>query len=290
MPANIKSRAFTFLLMAVILTALIAAALPQLEVRPGIPLPASEVRADTPIHNQAHVATVSSKTYFKAALEITLILVMAAGIYKLLKGVHWKEILVPTLLLAVLGMVISYVLFGAAGVQIKSEPLAEETLPPDLHFAGPPLGHLPTWLIWLVWIGLAIGVILLGIWFIRQPGQNTQHGDPLLLEAERALQALRSGSHLNNVIVRCYEQMGQALLQERKIELEQTMTEQTMTAREFEHLLETRGIPSVPVHQLTQLFEAARYGFREPGPEDVQKAFECLNAIVQFSRTEGKPD
>ncbi len=98
------------------------------------------------------------------------------------------------------------------------------------------------------------------------------------MEAERALQALRTGSHLNDVIVRCYIQMSQALQKEQEIELEQTMT-----AREFEHLLEARGIPYAPVHQLTQLFEAARYGFRQLGQGDEQKAFECLNAILSLA-------
>jgi Domain of unknown function (DUF4129) len=63
----------------------------------------------------------------------------------------------------------------------------------------------------------------------------------------------------------------------------------TMTVREFEQLLETKGLPRDPVHQLTQLFEAARYSLRQFTPADEQTAFDCLSAIVQFSR-ERKPD
>jgi hypothetical protein len=73
--------------------------------------------------------------------------------------------------------------------------------------------------------------------------------------------------------------MSLALKKEQGIELEETMT-----AREFERLLEARGIPPVPVHQLTQLFEAARYGYRLPTPGDEQTAFDCLNAIVQHAQ------
>ena len=93
------------------------------------------------------------------------------------------------------------------------------------------------------------------------------------------MQALRTGRDLKNVIVHCYRQMSLALQKEQGIELEETMT-----AREFERLLEARGIPHDPVHQLTRLFEAARYGFEQPHPGDEQVALDCLNAIVQYSR------
>ncbi len=285
MPADIKRKTLTFLLMAVILTALIAAGLPQLELKPGVPLPAPQVGVGAPSPDQAPAVSVSLNTYLKAVLDIVLVLVIAYGSYKLLKGAPWRAILAPALKIAVLCMIVLSFFFLLARVQIKSEPIALEILPADLNIPGQPLGPLPQGLIWLVWMGLGVGVILLGFWFIRRPPEYTQPGDPLKLEAERALQALRTGSHLNNVIVRCYIQMSQALQKEQEIELEQTMT-----AREFEHLLEARGIPYTPIHQLTQLFEAARYGYRQPGPADEQKAFECLNAIVQFSRARRQPD
>jgi len=78
--------------------------------------------------------------------------------------------------------------------------------------------------------------------------------------------------------------MSAALQKEQGIELENSMT-----AREFERLLEAKGLPRDPVHQLTQLFEAARYSLRLFTSADEQTAFECLNAIVQFSR-ERKPE
>ena len=285
MPADIKRKTLTFLLLAVILTFLIAVALPQFELKPGIPLPAPEAGVGTLPTDQVPAVSVSINTFLKAVLEIILVLVMAYGSYKLLKGAPWKEILAPALKIAVLAMLVLYIFFLLARVSIKSGSFAPEILPSDLNLPGKPLGPLPQGLIWLVWIGLGAVIILFGIWLIRRPPKKIQDSDPLQLEAERALQALKTGSHLKNVIVRCYIQMSQALQKEQEIELEQTMT-----AREFEHLLEARGIPYAPVHQLTQLFEAARYGYRQPGPGDEQKAFECLNAIVKFSRARGQPD
>ena len=253
MPADIKRKTLAFLLLAAILAALIAAALPQLELKPGISLPTPEVGVETSPLDQVPAASISLNTYLEAVLEIVLVLVMAYVSYKLLKGVPWKEILAPALKIAILAMVVLYIFFLLARVSIKSGSFEPEILPSDLNIPGQPLGLVPQGLIWLVWIGLAVGIILLGIWFIRRPPQQTERGDPVDLEAERALQALKTGSHLNNVIVRCYVQMSQALQKEQEIELEQTMT-----AREFELLLGARGIPYAPVHQLTQLFEAAR--------------------------------
>ena len=57
-----------------------------------------------------------------------------------------------------------------------------------------------------------------------------------------------------------------------------------MTTREFENLLETAGVPHDPIHQLTQLFEAVRYGNWQPNPVDEQKAIHCLQAIMLYSR------
>jgi crotonobetainyl-CoA:carnitine CoA-transferase CaiB-like acyl-CoA transferase len=78
--------------------------------------------------------------------------------------------------------------------------------------------------------------------------------------------------------------MSAALQKEQGIELEKSMT-----AREFEQLLEAKGLPRDPVHQLTQLFEAARYSLRQFTLAEEQTAFECLNTIMQFSR-ERKPE
>ncbi len=136
---------------------------------------------------------------------------------------------------------------------------------------GPPLGSPPAILIWLVWIGLGVMIIMLGIWASNRRTQNLRAGDPVEIEAERAMQALKKGQDFKNVIVQCYRQMSAALQKEQGIELEDTMT-----AREFEHLLEAKGLPRDPVHQLTQLFEAARYSLQQFTPADEQTSLRLL--------------
>lgn len=285
MTDNLKRKTLAFLLLTVIVTVLIAAALPQLELKPGIPLPFLEGSQGALPSDQTPNVSISIGTFLKAVLESILVLVIAYGGYKLLKGVPWKEILIPSLFIATLALLALSILFSLLNVHINFEPLAPEILPPAVNIKGPPLGPLPPGLIWLVWGGFAAGIVLLGIWLIHWPTKQTRPGDPLELEAERAMNALRSGSDLKDVIVRCYLQMSQALKKEQRIELEETMT-----AREFERLLEARGFPHPPVHQLTQLFETARYGYRQPSPGDEQKALDCLNAIVQYSRETKQTD
>jgi len=57
-----------------------------------------------------------------------------------------------------------------------------------------------------------------------------------------------------------------------------------MTTREFEDVLEAAGFPYDPIHELTRLFEAVRYGNWQPTPVDEQNAIQCLEAIMLFSR------
>ena len=282
---NVKRKTLTFLLLTVMVTVLIAAALPQFELKPGLPLPFQAGNQGTPPSSQIPEVSISINTFLKAVLESILVVVGVYIGYKLLKRVPWREILGPVLTIAILVMVAVCVLFLMLGVHVSTDSFAPEILPPALNMKGPPLGPLPSSLIWLVWIGLAVGIVLLGIWFFHWSLGQNRAGDTLELEAERAMQALKAGSDLKNVIVRCYLQMSQALQKEQGIELEETMT-----AREFERLLEARGLPPAPVHQLTQLFEAARYGYQQPDFSDEQKAFDCLTAIVQYSRERRQSD
>lgn len=284
MSDDAKRKRLLFLLLAASLMILIAAALPQLELKPGIPLPKWDGSAGpSPIESQPDVS-ISFSTFSKALLEVVGILVLVYCVYKFLRGVPWKEILGPALRIGLLTLAAIVFLFALANLHLTSESPPPEVLPPILKREGPPLGSPPAILVWLVWIGLGVTIVVLGIWASNRRSKNLRAGDLVEIEAERAMQALQKGQDFKNVIVQCYRQMSAALQKEQGIELEDTMT-----AREFEHLLEAKGLPRDPVHQLTQLFEAARYSLRQFTPADEQKAFDCLSVIVQFSH-ERKPD
>jgi hypothetical protein len=285
MTVNAKRMTLALFLLAVVAIVLVAAALPLLELQPGIPLPDLGIGpGEEPPPEPVQAITVSFGTLIKIILVIILLVVALYTGYKWRKQVSWKEVLVPALSITMMALIGLAILFAIQGVTIDWEAQTPEVLPPVVYLEGPPLGSVNPNLIWLVWIGLASGLILIGIRIFILTMRRPRSEDAVKREAELAMRALRDGSDIRNVIVRCYLQMSLALQKERGIKLEETMT-----ARDFKRLLEARGIPHDPVRQLTRLFEEARYGHRPSGPEDERIAFDCLNAIVQSGRAARPP-
>jgi hypothetical protein len=131
----------------------------------------------------------------------------------------------------------------------------------------------------LVGLGLLITSILIGTWIFVSSSKKTTAIDLIREEAENAWQELRTGLGLKDVILKCYRQMSMALEKQQGIE-----RKDYMTTREFEKLSESLGVPYVPIHQLTQLFEAVRYGNWQPNTADKDQAINCLEAIVLYCR------
>lgn len=277
MTSDGKRKTLTFLLLAMIAMVMIAVTMPHLTLEAGVPFPRyKDAPKALPVEDMP-VASSSNPLYFEVVLGVIVVAVLVWGGYHLLKEATWKKIPWPPLVLVIVSLVVLCVLFAQLNITITSSPFEAEASPPVVK-EGPPLGTIPTSLIWLVWVGLLGVAVLTGVWAIRRSARQTHAADPVKLEAEQAMRALEMGLGLKNVIVRCYQQMSLALQREQGIELEEAMT-----AREFERLLTTRGIPYAPVHQLTRLFEGARYSLRPVTPTDEQQAFECLSAIVHHS-------
>ena len=278
MSDTLKRKTLALLLFFGILTVLIAAALPRLELKPGIPLPSQPGLAGTDQVQPVVQGSVSINTFMVALLMTILVLVLLYALYKARHAAPWKEILLRSLGIAVLTLLAVLILFSLTRVTINFAPSEPDVLPPALDVKAPLLGPMPSGLLWLVWGSLALGILLLGIWLLRQRAAKVVV-DPFELAALQAMQAMQAHLDIHDVIIRCYVQMSEALQKERGIEFKETMT-----VRDFERLLAAQGFPSVPVRQLTGLFENARYGHRQPGPGDEQQAFDCLSAIVQHSR------
>ena len=278
MSDTLKRKTLALLLFFGILTVLIAAALPRLELKPGIPLPSQPGLAGTDQVQPVVQGSVSINTFMVALLMTILVLVLLYTLYKARHAAPWKEILLRSLGIAVLTLLAVLILFSLTRVTINFAPSEPDVLPPALDVKAPLLGPMPSGLLWLVWGSLALGILLLGIWLLRQRAAKVVV-DPFELAALQAMQAMQAHLDIHDVIIRCYVQMSEALQKERGIEFKETMT-----VRDFERLLVAQGFPSVPVRQLTDLFENARYGHRQPGPGDEQQAFDCLSAIVQHSR------
>ncbi len=284
MTADVKRTTLAFLLLAALALALFASALPQLELKPGVPLPQWESGGSGLTIDAPAAPKVSTNSLVIAILLTVGGLLLTLGLVRLMQGLNWREILQEilkfSLVIACVGLLAlaPFFLLGHGLVAEPPEPALPSVAP---GISGPPLGAPPTTLLWIVWLGLGAVFAFLAIWLVRWSAHRTPSQDAVKLEAERAVEALRTGLDWRSVIIRCYEQMSRAMRKEQGITLEETMT-----AREFESLLAARGIPKDPVHELTLLFELARYADRAPGPESERRATDCLNAIL--GRSDGK--
>ena len=280
MTGNTKRKTLILLGVVILITMMIAATLPHLEFQPGMPLPRLEqgqvvavpVEEDQPV-------SMSASTFVLVLIAIILTVATLYSIVQLFRGADWKLIL-DTLR----PILIVSVLIGCFVFLIMLIPASDSHIPVELPISTPPaiitspLESAPPSLLWLIGIGLFVISVLVLMW-IFTPSHRASPIDLVGLEAEKARQALKTGVDLRDVIVHCYVQMSLALKQEQGIE-----RKDFMTTGEFERLLETAGIPHEPIHQLTRLFDAVRYGHWQPSPVDEQKAIQALEAIMQHSR------
>jgi hypothetical protein len=215
-------------------------------------------------------------------LLILLGVVVLVAIVLAVRGVPWKQLLkrAGSLVwkIGLAAAVITVVL--AAFLQKSRGTAAAEPLPPAKPLATAPLGKAPTVLLWLVGIGLVGGAVTLGIALVM--ARRRPLAAPWEIELEGARDALRDGGDLRQVIIDCYRRMGRALRDEQNL-----LREEFMTTGEFEELLTAKGVPREPVHQLTLLFEAVRYGTSQPDTAEENRALACLEDILQYSRGAG---
>jgi hypothetical protein len=281
MTGNAKRKALIFLGLVILSTMVVAVSLPPLELQPGMPLPSVErgqVVVEVP--EEGRLASISAIRFILVLIGIVLTGTTLYAAYQLLRGVDWK--LITDFLRSVL--IISTVI-GCLVFLVMLFPDSTSTVPPvEIPLSTPkplvtsPVGTVPPSLLWVAGvILLAISVAVL-MW-VFTPSQPARPIDLVGVEAEKARQALIAGAGLKDVIVQCYIQMSRALKQEKGIE-----RKDFMTTREFETLLESAGIPHAPLHELTRLFDAVRYGNWQPNATDEQKAMECLEAIMLHSR------
>ena len=282
MTGSTKRKTIVLLGLVILLTMLVAANLQKVEFQPGLPLPLLEQGqlVDGPIAEGASLS-ISTSRFILILIALVLTGVTLYTAYRIFRGADWqfiRYILRYTLSISVaLGfLVFTIMLFPRSNIETP----AEITIPamPSQPVVTSPLESTPPWLLWLVGIGLLILTVLVAVWMFI-PGRQADRLDLLGLEAERARQALISGGDLKDAIINCYRQMSLIMKQDQGIE-----REEFMTTREFETVMASVGIPREPIHGLTRLFEAVRYGHWQPNATDEQQAIQCLEAIVVNSR------
>jgi len=281
MTGSARRNSLILLIVVAMITMIIAASLPQLELQPGMPLPKLEDNRVVIEPDEAGSSGIIPVDEF----ILIFVLLLAAGsilyaLFKALRGANWKDITTFIWQMLVILLIISGFLFLITMLPGSRGSIAmEQPLPTRMPPVSSPLGPVPPALLWLVGMGLLAVVILMGIWISGSSSSRATTIDLVGLEAEKAWRELKIGVGLKGVIIKCYRQMSLALAKEQGIE-----REESMTTGEFENLLEAAGIPRDPVHQLTRLFEAVRYGNWQPGSFDEQDAIHCLEAIIAYSR------
>lgn len=282
MTGSTKRKTIVLLGLVILLTMLVAANLQKLEFQPGMPLPRLEQGqlVAVPIA-EAPSVSISAPRFILILIALVLTGATLYTAYQIFRGADWQLILYLPRYTLIIGVAIGclifmIMLFPGSNIDTPAEiPIPTMTSQPVVTS---PLGSAPPSLLWLVGIGLLIITVLVARWMftpVRQAGPL----DLLGLEAEWARQALISGVDLKDVIINCYRQMSLTMKQEQGVE-----REEFMTTGEFETVMESVGIPRQPIHLLTRLFEAVRYGHWQPDAIDEQQAIQCLEAIMVHSR------
>jgi hypothetical protein len=176
MISSTKHKALIFLGLVMLVTVIIAASLPQLELQPGMPLPRLEndqvVLA--PIEEEPLMA-ISISEFFKVLFALALAGSILYVIYKMIKSSHWKDIgfyIQPIMVVSLIAAIVIFLIMLLPKTQ-NDLPM-EMPLPTDTPLVTSPLGPVPVALYWLVGIGLLVSSVLLGIWiFTPSPSATT---------------------------------------------------------------------------------------------------------------------
>lgn len=270
-----------FLGLAILITALLAISLSQMELQPGMPAPLLEgYRIIVPEYSQTDPINLSVFHFILRLLGVLSVLYLLLILYRVIMGTSWKKLLrIMAQFSLILGAFLLLILgiFLLRNISSQSAKLTASTNP-----IGPPLAirteSVPTVVIWLVGISLAaLASLLLLYW--RRAHRRLPEGNLFAEQIEKARQNILDGMSLDEVILRCYLEMGLKLQQEGGIE-RQAFT----TPTEFESELYAAGLPKTPVHELTHLFESVRYGHRTSTPSDEQEALSNLQKIITHLR------
>jgi hypothetical protein len=93
--------------------------------------------------------------------------------------------------------------------------------------------------------------------------------------ARDTLDQIAGGRDFGDTVTNCYVRMTDAVKDVRGLERQEGLTPSEFAAR-----LESAGLPGEPVHRLTRLFEAVRYGAKKPDELETRNAIVCLNDII----------
>jgi hypothetical protein len=169
----------------------------------------------------------------------------------------------------------------------SAESVANEANPP-VEVEIPPI-QSPNWGLILVTLMVTLGIGLIATSFITRVYPSVKSRlkkEKTFLEtfgerAGEAVEDIRAGKFLQDVVFRCYKDMSETL--SRTCHVKNTPF---LTPHEFAALLRDQGVDDKHVKRLTAIFEQVRYGGRSEKPF-ANEAITCLESIQRAYATDG---
>ncbi len=259
---------------------LLAAGLSGFELRPGRLFAFPSASALAPDAN----APLSDGLLFAIwrALVIVPLALSPIAILVLIMSPRFRRQVLRILMILALVYVIAYVVLMSRQRAAPGDgPLPDQPAPTqtaEAEILGEFEARLPDWLVFAISLGL-LALPIAAVWLMwRRAHPSAGPLEQVAQEARQAIDELRGGADVKDVVMRCYLDMSQAVSAQRGIR-----RQAAMTPREFEWRLESVGLPAEPVRRLTRLFEGVRYGAKTAGEREQSEAIACLMAIVQAS-------
>jgi hypothetical protein len=267
------------------MSVVIAAGLPGLEFKPGIPLPERESgKASKVVDRESDSPILPIDRIVGTVVLVLVAAVILIAAARVIRGLRWKELKLYLLKALALVAGVAIALFFILRSLPPLSPESQYSLPPpesrlSAEDAAPQVGSPPAILLWLAAFAAAVLVIALCWRLATDKRKSAAAPSAIAIEAETARLALLEGKNFKDVITLCYKKMSRAM--EKKSGIER---QASTTAREFETMLENEGIPLESVHRLTLLFEEVRYGDCQASRAEEAEAITCLEAIEGYAR------
>jgi hypothetical protein len=272
-----KKRIILILALMAIILVILAAGLPELELKSGRALEFTP--GESSPGNEILSIAVILMTIYRVILILAGVLFPLAIIFFLRTKAGRKRLLVLVIVAAAFLLIMGNV----DKLKLDVEPLelapieALEESPKNVQEEE--MEDPPYWFITL--ISFIISAVILGLviylWYRFKPRPDSL--DEVAQKAEETIEEIKAGGNLKQGIIRCYFEMSEAMDKERGVK-----RQVAMTTREFESRLGEAGLDLSPVIRLTRLFEKVRYGDRDLGKSEENEAVSCLTEIIESIR------
>jgi len=284
-----KRRTLLIFGLALVILLVLAAGLSSLVLKPGQNFDIQNLNKE-PGASWLPVNIDIVQVIFQAFMALILILLPFFIIYMLIDPRRRKQLLVDLLGIGFMLMLLYFFRQSLGNkAQNQTVPLAPPAGNPNLYpapvgtpavFSPPPADNLVT-IVAILLGGLAVASAVVAWYFIARSRRAQPSAVQLLAaQADETIEDLLSGKNLRDTILLCYRRMTEIAARNRNIP-----REASDTPHEFEQAMIAKGLPAVPVRDLTRIFEDIRYGDQNAGEEERRRAVSALRIIAAVCRT-----